>query len=139
MAEISLLTSSQRDKSSWTSTAFMVEAIVLLFFLIASMAVFTQLFGLATTTSAEAARLANASTLAQNAAEEFSADPTSVAKGKKVGLGTAAGTSNKFKVTCDVSKKKKSSGTLYSAHIVVSDDNGEAYTLDASRFVEGGK
>ncbi len=139
MAETSSLTSSQRGKSSWTSTAFMVEAIVLLFFLIASMAVFTQLFGLATTTSTEAARLANANTIAQNAAEEFSADPASVAKGAKVGLGAAASTSGNFKVSCDVSKKKNSTGILYSAHIVVSDDNGEAYSLDAERFVEGGK
>lgn len=139
MAETSSLTSSQRGKNSWTSTAFMVEAIVLLFFLIASMAVFTQLFGLATTTSTEATRLANASTIAQNAAEEFSANPVSVAKGTRVGLGAAAGTSGNFKVSCDVSKKKKGTGTLYSAHIVVSDDNGEAYALDADRFVEGVK
>ncbi len=139
MAETSSLTSSQRGKNSWTSTAFMVEAIVLLFFLIASMAVFTQLFGLATASSTEATRLANASTIAQNAAEEFSADPASVAKGTRVGLGAAAGSSSKFNVTCNVSKKKKGTGILYSAHIVVSDDNGEAYTLDANRFVEGGK
>ncbi|MDO4854297.1 MAG: hypothetical protein Q4A43_02600 [Coriobacteriia bacterium] len=139
MAETSSLTSPQQGKASWTSTAFMVEAIVLLFFLIASMAVFTQLFGLATTTSTEAARLASATTLAQNAAEEFSADPASVAKGSQVGLGAATSTSGNFKVSCDVNKKKKGTGILYSAHIVVSDDNGEAYSLDAERFVEGGK
>lgn len=139
MAETSSLTSSQRGKNSWTSTAFMVEAIVLLFFLIAAMAVFTQLFGLATTTSTEAARLANATTLAQNAAEEFSSNPASVAKGKQLGLGAAAGSSDKFKLTCDVDKKKQGTGILYSAHIVVSDDGGEVYSLDASRFVEGGK
>ena len=139
MAETSSLTSSQRGKSSWASTAFMVEAIVLLFFLITSMAVFTQLFGLATTTSTEAARLASATTLAQNAAEEFSANPASVAQGKQVGLGAAAGNSSKFELTCDVDEKKQGTGTLYSAHIVVSDDGGEVYSLDASRFVEGGK
>ncbi len=146
MAESSTFAKAQREKSSWTSTAFMVEAVVLLFFLIASMAAFTQLFCMAADTSVKASRLASATTIAQNAAEEFSADPVSVAKGNQIGAGVATGAASgeasneagELQVSCDVTKKKQSAGTLYTAHIVVSDSDSEVYTLEADRYVEGG-
>ena len=128
-----------RGKTSWTSTAFMVEAIALLFFLVASVAVFTQLFASAANDSNQASRLASATVVAQNVAEEFSANPAAVAKGEEVGLGIAKEGTSKFQVKCKVTKKKQSSGILYTAHITVSDDQGAAYSLDADRFVEGGK
>lgn len=128
----------RKESSAWTSTAFMVEVLVLLFFLIASMAIFTQLFASSITTSADANRLSQATVLAQNAAEEFSANPAAVASGKKIGAGTAADGSDDLGVTCDVTSKKTATGTLYEAHITVTDEDDSIYELDATRYVEGG-
>ena len=115
------------------NTAFLIEALVLMAVLIASMAVFTQLF----THSAVAAHQAEELT---NAAEEFSSDPAAVAAGKTVGQGVAAGNvsavdgSDGLTVSCDVDSDAQGRGALYTARITVSDDSGEVYALDASRY-----
>lgn len=125
------------SKHPWTTTAFMIETLVLLFFLVASLAAFTQLFAYSANSAKQAQRLTQATELAQNAAEEFSANPQAVAEGKAVGLGVAQGTDDSLTTTCTVTSEPQSSGTYYTAHISVSDSQGEAYTLDASRYVEG--
>ena len=128
----------KQGKTSWTGTAFMVEVLVLLFFLVASLAVFTQLFAYSTNEAKQAQRITQATELAQNAAEEFSADPQAVAGGQAVGLGTAQGKgADGFSVSCNVSDESLGQGTYYTAHISVSGSEGEAYALDASRYVEG--
>ena len=117
------------------NTAFLVEALVLMAVLIASMAVFTLLF----THSAVAAHQAKD----QNAAEEFSSNPAAVAAGKTVGQGVAAGDvsavddSDGLTVSCNVDSDVQGRGTLYTAHITVSDDSGEVYALDVSRYESG--
>ena len=118
----------KRDRRSATNTAFLVESLVLLFFLVAALAVFTQVF---------AARLSAATEVAQNVAEEFSANPAAVASGQAVGAGIAANGSDGFNVSCDVDEQAHDEGTLYTAHIVVSDDKGKAYELDAASFQGG--
>ena len=40
-------------------------------------------------------------------------------------------------VSCDVDSDAQGRGTLYTAHITVSDDSGEVYALDASRYESG--
>lgn len=127
----------QRKKATWTGTAFMIEALVLLFFLIASLAVFTQLFAYSANEAKQAGRLTQATAIAENAAEEFSVNPAAVAQGKPVGQATAQGAEG-FTVSCDVSTETQAAGTFYTAHISVSDSEGEAYALDAARYVEGG-
>lgn len=132
------MTAQKQGKTSWTGTAFMVEALVLLFFLVASLAVFTQLFAYSANGAKEAQRITQATELAQNAAEEFSANPQAVAAGQTVGLGAAQGEgADGFTVSCDVSNEAQGHGTYYTAHITVTDSEGEAYALDASRYVEG--
>lgn len=132
------MTAQKQGKTSWTGTAFMVEALVLLFFLVASLAVFTQLFAYSANGAKEAQRITQATELAQNAAEEFSANPQAVAAGQTVGPGTAQGEgADGFTVSCDVSDEAQGNGTYYTAHITVTDDEGEAYALDAARYVEG--
>lgn len=126
------------DTSPRRSTAFIVEVMVLLFFLVGSLAIFTQLFASAMVTSNEAAKLSQATTIAQNAAEEFSADPVAIAKGKKVGAGIAVNGSDGFDVFCKVSTRKTEAGALYKAHITVSQDQTKIYQLNAQRYVEGG-
>ena len=79
------------DKAPRTTTAFMIEVLVLLFFLVASLAVFTQLFAYSANSAKQAQRLTQATEIAQNAAEEFSANPQAAAEGKTVGLDAAQG------------------------------------------------
>ncbi len=121
------------------SIAFVVEALLLLVALIAAMAVFTQLFAGSMTTANQAKRTSNAAIVAQNAAEEFSADAASVAAGKTVGAGVAANGAEGFDVKCDVNSAEQGAGTMYSAHITVSDSAGVAYELDTSHYVSGVK
>ena len=120
------------------SVAFMVESLVLLAALIATMAVFTQLFAGSMTTTEQTRRTTEAAVIAQNAAEEFSSDAVSVAAGKPVGRGVAQGGtdgSGGFSVDCDVSSQPQAAGTIYKAHITVYDAKGTAYELDATRYV----
>lgn len=65
------------DRRPWHGAAFIVEALVLLVFLIASLAVIMQVIAGAHERSIEADRLSNAIILASNDAEAFAADPTS--------------------------------------------------------------
>lgn len=122
---------------SWSNTSFLVEALVLLVVLIASMAVFTTLFVHAASGARDAARLSSATALAQNVAEEFSSNPEAAADGKKVGEGFAKSGEGDFDVTCTVSSENEGAGVLYTAAIAVSDDEGEIYSLTASRYVSG--
>ena len=107
------------------NTAFLIEALVLMAVLIASMAVFTQLFTHSAVAAHQAEDLTRATLLAQNAAEEFSSDPAAVDG------------SDGLTVSCDVDSDAQGRGTLYTAHITVSDDSGEVYALDASRYESG--
>ncbi len=134
MANASSADSSRRIRST---TAFVVETLVLLVVLVASMAVFTQLLSRATSTADQSERLCRAVSVAESAAEEFSADPVAVEAGKSVGAGVATKGRDGFDVTCKVSEDERGSGTLYRAHIVVSDENGTVYELDTSRYVSG--
>ena len=65
------------DRRPWHGATFIVEALVLLVFLIASLAVIMQVIAGAHERSIEADRLSNAIILASNDAEAFAADPTS--------------------------------------------------------------
>lgn len=127
----------KNKRSNWAGTAFMVEALVLLAVLVACMAVFTQLFAYALTTAQESERTSSTVIAAQNAAEEFSADPESVYASKPVGEGVAENGADGQYVSCDVTKTAQAAGTMYAAHITVSDNAGVAYELDATRYVSG--
>ena len=105
-----------------------MEAIILLVFLVVALAVFTQLFAHATTTSQQAAQLEQAVVLATDTAEQFSADPTSVA---------AKTTHDDFTVTCSVTQTQETGGTLYNANIVVSSSDSQVYSISTARYVSG--
>lgn len=119
----------------WSKTAFMVEALILLVVLIASMAVFTQLFARSWTRANDSDRLTNAVVVAQNAAEEFCSDPAAVKNGQTVGQGIAKNGTDEFKVNCTITETAKDAGTLYTANISVSDDEGVAYQVTSSQYV----
>ena len=97
-------------KAPWTSTAFIVESILLLLFLAASLAVLAQAFTLSLTHSAEGRTLDAAVAAATNVAERFAADP------EKAAGTTQAGD---LVVVCATTADEREAGTLYRAHIEV--------------------
>lgn len=132
MAASSATNDSKRMRGT---TAFIVETLALLAVLVISIAVFTQLFSRATTTADQSARVCRAVSVAEDAAEEFSADPVAIAAGKTVGSGVSSQGEDGFEVSCNVTEDKHDAGTLYRAHIEVSDDAGVAYELNSARYV----
>ncbi len=130
--------SKAQKQVSRNNTAFLVEAMVLLFFLVAAIAIFVQAFGASTSASSEASRLSAACQVASAAAEEFEASPAAVAKGDTVGAGVAAHGTERFQVSCDVKTESAGQGALYTATITVTDELGEAYSLQVSTYEQGG-
>lgn len=118
-----------------STTAFVVETLILLMVLAASIGIFTQLFSRATAAADQSTRLCQAVSVAEDAAEEFSADPASVAAGNKVGDGVALKGRNGYRVSCKTTQDKRDAGTLWRAHITVSDSQGKVYSLNTSRYV----
>ena len=127
--------SRNKRRSNWSSTAFLVESLVLLFFLIACLAVFTQMFAHSWLASSDASRLSAACVVAQNAAEDFEANPQGVQNGA-FEVNDADGAS--FHVSRTVESEATAAGTMYTVRIAVSDDTGEVYSLEAQRYMEGG-
>ena len=127
--------SRNKRRSNWSSTAFLVESLVLLFFLIACLAVFTQMFAHSWLASSNASKLSAACVVAQNAAEDFEANPQGVQNGA-FDVNDADGAN--FHVNRTVESEATAAGTMYTVRIAVSDDTGEVYSLEAQRYMEGG-
>ena len=127
----------QARKASWHGKAFLVEALVLLVFLVASLSILVALFVQARTGADEGERLSQAVQLAQNAAEEFAADPAG-----SQGLAIEDGG---LVATVQVGEEAHESGSLLSATVTVVDEEGggsieageEIYRLDTARYVPG--
>ena len=116
------------ERSSWQGTAFIVEALLLLVFLIASSAVFVQMFALASQQGAESVQLARAVAAASDVAERFAADPASVKDVQVV---------DDLLVTCTDVETTHERGTLRTATIAVYAQGaaGEPlYFITTSRF-----
>ena len=94
----------------WAGVAFIVEALVLLAFLGAGVAIFTRLFSLAAAQSDEALVLARAVAAAQSTAERFSADPKAIYTVEADGDLT---------VVSEITWEETATGTLYRAVISV--------------------
>lgn len=118
-----------------STTAFVVETLILLVALVSSTGVLTQLFSRSIAASQQSERLCQAVNVAENAAEEFAADPAGVAAGKKVGRGVALKGRDGYRVSCETAQVERSAGTLWRVHITVSDSQGKVYSLDTSRYV----
>ena len=120
------LTSTTRTRASrpaWANVAFIVEAMVLLVFLIASLAVFMQLFSAALERSEEGGTMTGAVAAASTTAERFAADPQGV---------PAVAEFDDLVVTCDVTPEARDRGTLYHANIAVYRANEAPDAPDAS-------
>ena len=129
------LTSATRTRASrpaWANVAFIVEAMVLLVFLIASLAVFMQLFSAALERSEQGGTTTEAVAVASATAERFAADPQSV---------PSAAEYDDLVVTCDVKPEARDRGVVYHADIAVypKDEPSEdaVYTISTSVYVSG--
>ena len=133
------------DRRPWHGAAFIVEALVLLVFLIASLAVIMQVIAGAHERSIEADRLSNAIILASNDAEAFAADPTSgntggeyvLVDGQLVQPEGPIDVLDKsvYDLTRIVEAQSQPGGTLYTAHIYVSCGGEATYQIDTARYV----
>lgn len=115
-----------RLRGAHRGTAFLVEALVVLALLMASLSVFVRLFTSAQLVGLNATQASQAVLLATNKAEEFAADPTGVEK---------TTSQDGFTTTCEVTETRRTAGTLYDATITVSDERGELYELHTARYV----
>lgn len=95
---------------SWSNAAFLVESMLLLVFLIASLAVFTQMFSASVTHAENSRQLTAAVTAASDTAERFAANPSQV---------SAIEENGGLIVACNISSEDRLSGTLYHATISV--------------------
>lgn len=125
------LRSNGSDVRGKRGIAFIVEALVLLFFLVLAVTVFVQLLGGAVVRSQQATDLENAVQIAQDAAETFAADPQSFQP-------EAQGV---YAVDADVERTATSAGALYRATIKVSKngEEGSIYELSTARYVESSR
>ena len=119
-------------RPAWSGMAVLVEAMVVLLFLIGSLAVVTQLFAAAAERAREGEQLARAVAYATDAAEAFAADPAG-----SDGSSTREG----LELTCDVTSTPTAAGTLYDATITVFAEDGSAeaplYVLTTSCYENG--
>ena len=132
---MSTMTSSSRrtprTRPAWSGVALVIEAMLVLLFVAASLAILTQLFASATVRAEQGRLLAEAVSVATNEAERFAANPED-----------AAGTTEEgdLVVRCEVSERETGAGTLYDATITVYQADGREpiYVLETSRY-EGGE
>lgn len=116
-------------RASWsrrTGRAFIVEVLLLFAFLIAALAVITQVFVASVSEAAQARDLERAISAASNSAERFSADPLA---------GDSSFSQDGLTVVCDVQPESTSTGVLYHATITVYNDNGPFYSIETARYV----
>ena len=117
-------------RSPWASIAFMVESILLLVFLAASIAVLTSLFSTSLSSSIESRTQDAAVIAASTIAERFAADPAGVEPEIQIG---------DLSVTTAVTSVRRTGGTMYHASIAVYDASGSGgdepvYTLVTSSY-----
>lgn len=122
--------SASRPNGSWSSVAFIVESILLLLFLVASLAVLTQVFSASLSRSVESRTLDAATIAATSIAEHFAADPAGVEEETKLG---------DLLVRCAVTDEPRAAGTMYRARIEVFDlsaagGGGAVYSLSTARY-----
>lgn len=133
-----------RDRRPWHGAAFIVESLVLLVFLVGSLAVLMQVMGDAHERSTDADRLSNAVILASNDAEAFAADPLSGDQVTVFALvdetlvadpGQSSENSDRYIVTRTVRESAEKAGTLFEAHIEVTSGDALVYEVDTARYM----
>ena len=121
------------ERASWTSTAFIVEAIVLLVALIASLAVLVLSFTIALNRSVESRTLDAATIAASSIAEHFAANPADVQDETVLG---------DLRITCTVTDEAREGGVMHHARIDVfeisaGDGATPMYSIETARYESG--
>ena len=120
------------SKASWSSVAFIVESMLLLIILVASLAVLTKVFSSSLNQSIESRSLDAATIATTSIAEHFAADPPGVDEETQLG---------DLRILCTVTEQAREGGVLYKAHIAAydtKDASGEGepvYELHTARYV----
>lgn len=109
---------------SWHGMAFIVEAVVLLAFLVASITIFFQLFAQSKNIGVENEKLSGAIVLATNMAEEFAVHPVSTE--------SVTRTEDGLMGSISVTQEETGGGVLYRAVITVTDASNDAGAAAAS-------
>lgn len=127
-----------QTRTRWSGTAFLVEAMALIVFLMIAFAILTQLFAVSLERSRQGEELAQAVALASDVAERFSADPQH---------SPAEQAEGDLRARCEVTTQERAGGVLYRADIAVyladdlrtPGDDEPVYELDTAVYVgEGG-
>lgn len=127
--------------STWHGKAFIMEALVLLLFLVISMTVLIQLFGSSQSHDKDAVALTHAVILASNEAERFNVEPSSdVVEHYAVTDGvlklSEKANENAFTVTRAVSPLPQENGTLYQATITIEQHGQVVYELESATYTK---
>ncbi|HJF66173.1 MAG TPA: hypothetical protein K8U77_08700, partial [Slackia equolifaciens] len=142
-------TGASRERSSWHGAAFVLEVMLLVAFIAASLAVLAAVFSGAQMRGIEAIRLTDAVTLAasgaSNGAEDFAADPEAAyVEGTSttyyaVVAGSVApcdpSAANACEVTRVIDRNVTQAGALYDATVTVTRDGEVLYELKTSAYV----
>lgn len=113
------------DRTTWPGMAFILESLLLLLFVSASLAVLMALFVQSNLLGEENIHRSEAIVAASNVAEMFAQDPTSVA---------SAFEQDGYDVTCETESEDTDAGMLTLAHITVSLDDKVLYTLTTAAY-----
>lgn len=127
--------SERRERTSWHGKAFLIEAMLLLAILVASLGVLMTLFVNARVESAQGERLTQAVQLAKNAAEQFAADP--------LGASDLVLRSDGLTATVQVTEEAHERGVLARALVTVTDEDpvraadegAPSYELATARYI----
>lgn len=132
------------SKTARHGTAFIVESMLLLVFLVTSLVVAVKVLGLAYERAGEAEVLSNAVALATSEMEDFVSEPVLEANDayfwkSDSGLESIAAhsrmpSSGVYRVVRNVHATEVGGGVLYEAEVLVSYDGEEAYSLESSTF-----
>lgn len=133
-----------KNTRTWHGSAFIMEALALLFFLAICMAILMQLLSFSYHRAQEAGALANAVTLASNEAEQFATNPTGVANVRYFSLIDEVLTpldheeEGCYVVTNGVSESRGNAGTMYRDLIRVAQKGETLYELETSHYSSNG-
>lgn len=116
------------SRPMWPGVAFIVEALLMLLFLTACLAVFMRVLGDSQVTGTQSLQLETAIVLAQDAAEDFSADPAA-------NQGVSMQEQDGYVVTTVNTPQEMEAGTLYRAVIVVNLNDQEIYRMGTASYV----
>lgn len=109
-----------------TRSTYLVEALLILVCLLIVASVVMVVFSYALQREEQTQQEQEAIVLAQNAAERFAADPTSVPNHTM---------QDAYDIYCETSAEDRGVGVHYTAHVSVAAEGEELFALDTSRYV----